>query len=256
MCLILFAWQAHPRYALIAAANRDEFHARPTAAADFWSDAPDLLAGRDLQAGGTWLGVSRTGRFAAITNYREPTPSDRPAARSRGELVHEFLVGTVSPEVYATQLEDQGDEYLGFTLLLGDTDSLLCVSNRDSPPTLVAPGIHGLSNHQLDTPWPKVRAGRERLSSLVADDTVEPESLLELLTDRAMAPGTLPENLQDCGVAEQLAQHFFITSPTYGTRSSTVVLLGRDGTVDFTERQFGPNGMQGDTRHFELGLPE
>jgi uncharacterized protein with NRDE domain len=252
MCLILFAWQAHPRYPLIAAANRDEFHERPTAAAEFWGEAPQLLAGRDLQAGGTWLGVTRSGRFAAITNYREPRPSDIPFSRSRGALVRDFLIGTDSPTEYAGKLSPTAGEYAGFSLLLGDTGSLVCVSNRDGPPALVPPGVHGLSNHLLNTPWPKVRAGRERLSALMASDRMGPEDLLRLLKDRAMTPGDFPDNLDGELVSEQLANHYFIVSPSYGTRSSTVVLVSHEAKVSFTEREYGPNGRRIDTRRYDF----
>jgi uncharacterized protein with NRDE domain len=160
MCLILIAWQAHPDYPLVVAANRDEFFARPTAAAAFWPDAPQVLAGRDLEAGGTWLGVSRQRRFAALTNYREGG-RQRVDARSRGALVADFLTSRASPVAYLTQLETAAAEYNGFNLVVGDGESLAYYSNRgDGQPRWLKPGIYGLSNHLLDTPWPKLASAK------------------------------------------------------------------------------------------------
>jgi len=212
VCLILFAWQAHPRYSLVVAANRDEFHQRPSAAANFWEDDPGILAGRDLQGGGTWLGITRSGRFAAITNYREPLVPEIPMEHSRGHLVRDFL-------------------------------------HDDGAPLA---GSHGLSNHLLDTDWPKVHSGRERLDELLEDENLEPEALFELLTDQALTPGEIPERLEERLAPEQLMKHYFIVSPVYGTRCSTVVLVGRDGGVQFVERQFDPEGNETGTRRFEL----
>jgi len=252
MCLILFAWQAHARYSLVVAANRDEFHERPTAAADFWEDSPDLLAGRDLQAGGTWLGITRQGRFAAITNYREPRAPEPVLARSRGHLVRDFLEGGSDALVHAEALEPQGPAYSGFNLLLGTPAGLAWFSNRNGPPRWVEPGVHGLSNHLLDTDWPKVHAGREHLEALLAGDRIEPGALFSLLTDRALTPGKVPEDVEASLVPEQLAKHYFIVSPVYGTRSSTVLLVEHSGRVLFMERQFSPAGTEIATRSFNF----
>ena len=254
MCLILFAWQAHPRYPLMVAANREEFHERPTAAAEFWPDSPELLAGRDLQAGGTWLGVTRSGRFAAITNYREPLEPEMPLEHSRGHLVRDFLVGEALPMNHADHLMEQGPAYRGFNLLLGNTESLVNVSNRSERPVTVSSGSHGLSNHLLDTDWPKVHSGRAHLESLLRDDRVEPEALFELLTDRTLKSGKMPEDFENSDLPEQLMRHYFIVSPVYGTRSSTVLLLDRDGNVEFVERQFDPGGSATATHSFEFKI--
>ena len=252
MCLILFAWQAHPRYSLVVAANRDEFHQRPSAAADFWEDDPGILAGRDLQGGGTWLGITRSGRFAAITNYREPLNPEPPPERSRGLLVRDFLIDDRAPLRHARDLRAEGSSYQGFNLLLGTPDSLAWVSNRCDEPLSVSAGSHGLSNHLLDTEWPKVHSGRERLDELLEVENLEPEALFELLTDQALTPGEIPESLEERLAPEQLMKHYFIVSPVYGTRYSTVVLVGRDGGVQFIERQFDPEGKETGTRRFEL----
>jgi len=254
MCLILFAWQAHPRYPLVVAANRDEFHQRPTAAAGFWEEWPDLLAGRDLQAGGTWLGVTKSGRFAAITNFREPQAGELPLEHSRGHLVTDFLVDESPPLRHAEQLAERGSAYSGFNLLLGSGDSLAYVSNRSDRPAVVSTGSHGLSNHLLDTDWPKVHAGRAQLESLLEHEQVESEALFELLGDRSVAPGNIPEGTEDSLVPELVVRQNFIVSPAYGTRSSTVLLADRDGNVEFVERQFDPAGMTTGTSRFEFKI--
>lgn len=236
MCLILFAFRHHPRYPLIIAANRDEFHERPTAPACFWDTAPPILAGRDLLCGGTWLGVSREGRFAAVVNYRDPD-ARRDDAPSRGTLVTEYLLCREPTDDFLAGLRKKAGLYCGFTLLFGDTDRLFCFSNQGETPPLVEPGIHGLSNHLLDTPWPKVVRGKDRLKQLLSHDR-EPSvpQLLDLLTDRSLPDDHL---LPDTGVGlekERLLAPLFISGASYGTRSSTVLIVGGDGTVSFTER--------------------
>jgi len=250
MCLILFAWQSHPRYSLVVAANRDEFHQRPSAAAQFWEDEPDILAGRDLQAGGTWLGVTRSGRFAAITNYREPPAPELPLELSRGHLVRDYLAGGSEPLDHARELAARRSSYRGYNLLLGSAGSLVYVSNRYDEFAAIDAGAHGLSNHLLDTDWPKVHSGRERLRGLLEDERLEADGLFELLTDKALTPGEIPAGLEARLAPEQLMKHYFIVSPVYGTRCSTVVLMGRDGSLQFHERQFDPEGQLIDQRSF------
>jgi uncharacterized protein with NRDE domain len=252
MCLILFAWQVHPRYPLVMAANRDEFHARPAAAADFWPQEPELLAGRDLQAGGTWLGVTRGGRFAAVTNYREPLAPEVPLERSRGELVRGYLAGGDPPATHARTVLRAGSAYRGFSLLLGTRQALVQVSNRQDAAEDVGAGCHGLSNHLLDTEWPKVKSGRARLQSLLGGERVEPEALLALLADRSTAPGEMPAAVGADEPRRHLMNHFFIVSPDYGTRSSTVLLLERTGAFEFVERRFAPDGSETGTSRFLL----
>lgn len=252
MCLILFAWRAHLRYRLVVAANRDEFHDRPAAAADFWAEEPDLLAGRDLQAGGTWLGVTRSGRFAAVTNYREPLAPEAPLERSRGDLVRDYLAGDAEPMRHAREVQEHGQAYRGFNLLLGTRQALLHVSNRMEAPADVIAGCHGLSNHLLDTEWPKVTAGKARLRRLLDPDRVEAEALLELLADRAAAPGEMPLVPGDGAFRRHLMAHGFIVSPSYGTRSSTVLLVEQGGRMEFVERRFAPDGSATGTSRFVL----
>lgn len=245
MCTLLFAWQVDPARPLIVAANRDEFHARPTAAASTWprdaeADAPEIVAGRDLQAGGTWLGVTREGRFAALTNVREPFVAPPPGARSRGGLVAEFLRGRAAPGEYLAGLAP--DTYAGFNLVVGDRSSLWYLSNRTGPARALGPGVYGVSNAALDTPWPKVRRGRENLARLVAAGAASPEAVLALLADRAPAPDA---ELPDTGVGlvmERVLSPLCVVSPGYGTRSSTALTIHRDGVVEFRERSHDAPG--------------
>lgn len=255
MCLILFALDSHPDYRLVLAANRDEFFRRPTAPAAFWDDAPQLLAGRDLQSGGTWLGITTDGRFAAITNYRDPA-SYRREAPSRGRLVSDFLRGAMAPSVYLAQLHEEGSGYNGFNLIFGDSARLCCFSNRASLPPAIPPGIHGLSNHLLDTPWPKVSSGREALQRVLnALPPLDPKALFALLADRNIPSDRL---LPDTGVGierERLLAPLFIDTPDYGTRSSTLLLIDRENRVTFLERTFNGRPEEPHTvrRSFRIG---
>ena len=242
MCTLLFAWQVDPSRLLVVAANRDEFYGRATAAAAFWADAPQLLAGRDLQAGGTWLGVTRDGRFAALTNVREPGVSTPPHAPSRGRLVADFLLGRDAPAAYLASLRPA--DYAGFNLVVGDARSLWYLSNRAGPARALGPGVYGVSNAVLDAPWPKVLRGRERLAALVSGGADTP-ALLDLLEDRSPAADA---ELPDTGVGrtmERLLSPLFIASPAYGTCSSTAVVVHRDGALEFHERTQNPQAPAG-----------
>ncbi len=240
MCLILFAYRAHPDYRLVVAANRDEWFRRPTAAAAFWPDAPQLLAGRDLEQRGTWLGITGAGRFAAVTNFRDPT-SHRAAAPSRGELVSRFLLSSASPGDYLAGLRTEAPHYNGFSLLVADRESLYYCSNREGVIRALAPGIYGLSNHLLDVPWPKVRHGKARLAELLARGPTA-DALLELLADTGVAPDAeLPRTGVELEWERKLSARR-IVADGYGTRSSTAVLVSADGEVSFVERTFDERG--------------
>ncbi|HWQ39419.1 MAG TPA: NRDE family protein [Burkholderiales bacterium] len=251
MCLILFAHRAHPRYRLVLAANRDEFLDRPTAVASFWKDAPSVLGGRDLSKGGTWLGVTLDGRWAAITNYREGVRPD-PGQRSRGLLAADYLTAAVDARSYATRLEAQLWRYAGFSLLLGDGTGVCCVSNRPPSWQAVAPGVHGLSNHLLDSDWPKVRKGRVRMSALLElEEDALVAALFDLLSDRRQAADVeLPCTGVDLAWERTLSASF-IVADGYGTRASTVVLIRADGGIRFEERSFGPGAAEFGRRRFE-----
>lgn len=254
MCLLVVAWQTHPEFGLVLAGNRDEFHDRPAAPADWWNDAPGVLAGRDLRAGGTWLGATRTGRFAVVTNYREPMEEGR-GPRSRGDLVADYLRGTDTPGDYVATVARQGDEYGGFNLLVGDRQALGYVSNRGRGPQILGSGVYGLSNHLLDTPWPKLARVRARFGDLMATGP-DPEELLAMLADRTPAPD---EDLPRTGLDlqwERLLSPPFIESPLYGTRCTTVLRIARDGHADFTERRFDLRGSSSGESRFDFETQE
>jgi len=220
MCLILLAWQTHARHPLVVAANRDELHARPAARAGFWTDLPGLLGGRDLQAGGTWMGVSRNGRFAAITNYRGA--HDPKARESRGALVTRFLAGDMSAKAFVETTEKTRGSYSGFNLLATDRHELWWLSNRNGDSRSLAPGFYALGNLLLDTP--EVMDVKARFEG--SRPAIEP--LFSLLAGAR------------------------IVAPEYGTRCSTVLLARDDGHTQFAERAFEPSGAPGSTLRYEF----
>ena len=251
MCLILFSHRQHPRYPFVLAANREEDHCRPTAPMTYWAGKPGLLAGRDLQAGGTWMGLTRTGRFAAVTNFRERTPP-KAGLPSRGRLVLDFLRGTDPPSVFLSRLDALAHTYAGYNLLVGDGTTLWYHSNRAPSPVPVPPGCHGLSNHLLDTPWPKVVRGLAAFEALLGAEALAPEPFLSMLRDETAAPDSL---LPDTGVGiawERILSPIFIRSPEYGTRVSTVIIVDGTGEVQVAERSFLPDGSVADTSFFSL----
>jgi uncharacterized protein with NRDE domain len=252
MCLVLIALHSHPEYSLIVAANRDEFYDRPTAPGGFWADAPSVLAGRDLQAGGTWLGIDRRGRLAAVTNYRQGE-RERPAPRSRGHLVSDFLTTETGALEHMNRVRSDAGLYNGFNLIASDGGGLFYYSNREDRVRTLVPGVYGLSNHLLDTPWPKVASTKTAFDALLnggaSDLTAD---LFALLSDRNRPADHL---LPSTGVGrewERLLSSAFIASDDYGTRSSTVVLAGRDDGIIFIERTFGPRGALGAQARFEF----
>lgn len=242
MCLILLALGAHPEYPLIVAANRDEAYSRPTARAAFWEDHPGVCGGRDLEQGGTWLGIARNGRFAATTNYRQGGGS-ADIKRSRGKLTRDYLTGVEPPEQYLRGVEARAQDYNGFSLIVGHPDAHWFYSNRGGVAQSITPGVHGLSNHLLDEPWPKVRRGKESVTSLLhAGESELVARLFAVLADRAPAPDEL---LAATGVPlerERARSASFIAGDTYGTRASTVLLVGVDARALLFERSFGPGG--------------
>jgi uncharacterized protein with NRDE domain len=250
MCLIVLAYNYHPDYQLILAANRDEYHDRPTEQAGFWSDAPHILAGRDKRAGGAWLGVSTDGKLAAVTNYRDPRQQIMNPP-SRGKLVAGFLqnpMGTL--EEFQRILNHDSQLYDGFNLLYGSSDNLHYFTNRGGSSGPVIPGIHGLSNHLLDTRWPKVSAARSRLKTILQQKNVDQEQIFEALSDPTPFGDDL---LPDTGVGperERLLSPIFIADKVYGTRSTTVLLIDRSNQVTFIERVFDRTQMTSATQRF------
>lgn len=249
ICLLVFAVDSNRDYPLIVAGNRDEFYARPASPAGFWKDYPHILAGRDLEKGGTWLGVTTSGRFAALTNYRDPR-SRKLNPKSRGHLVAGFLAGSASPENYLSQVAEQSDDYDAFNLIVAEPGICASLSSRDRTTRVLAPGIYGLSNHVLDTPWPKVVRAKAAFAELVSRP--EASALLDLLADRtAAADSHLPET----GVSldlERTLSPIFIVSPGYGTRASTAVLFHRNGDIDFYERSFANEGAPIGEREYRI----
>lgn len=233
MCLILVAWQAHPDYPLVVAANRDEFFARPAAPAGWWADTPEVFAGRDLEAGGTWLGVNREGDFAGLTNFRDPV-SQRPGAPSRGALVADSLTAKQGVDQRLAWLASHGADYNGFNLIFSRGPHLAIYESVSGQGKGLGPGVYGLSNHLLDTPWPKVLAAKSRLHTAL-DRLPDTIALLDLLRDDQPAPDT---TLPRTGVSlewERLLSSAFIRAPGYGTRCSTVILRDRAGTTRVRE---------------------
>jgi len=233
MCLILVVWRAHPRYSCLVAANRDEFHARPAAAAAWWPDRPQILAGRDLTAGGTWLGITRTGRFAALTNFRDPEQR-RATAPSRGMLVTSLLESGATVAEGLAYLRQVGADYNGFNLIFSDGERLGIYESVLGRGRELTPGIYGLSNHLLDTPWPKVQNAKSRLQAAL-DDLTGTAPLLDLLRDDRPAPDA---RLPRTGVSlewERLLSSAFVRAPDYGTRCSTIIRIENQGRAYFDE---------------------
>ncbi len=248
MCLILFAHRVVPGAPLIVAANRDEHFDRPAAPAAMWDDHPEILAGRDLSGGGTWLGVSTRGQFAALTNFRNPA-THRADAPSRGDLVKNFLVGQMSARAYVEHIMREVVSYNGFGLLVWDGREIFFVSNRAPAPMQVEPGVHGLPNHLLNTPWPKVVKGRAGLEKLTRAPFAFDEYLALLNDTTPAADCDLPKRGR---ALERERRHsaLRIVNPDYGTRCSTVLRITLDGTIDFAERSFLPNGgLAGEVRY-------
>jgi uncharacterized protein with NRDE domain len=255
MCLILLSYKMHPNYRLILAANRDEFYNRPTAPLDYWADYPDVLAGRDLKDNGTWLGVTPSGRIAAVTNYRDPAARMQNAP-SRGILTRNYLTTDSSPRSYLKDVSKKGNSFNGFNLIVGDANGLFYYSNRTTSVQKLKPGLYGISNHLLDTPWPKVKKGKIRLQGqLNRKQKIDLEKIFEILSDRSLPPD---DELPDTGVGldrERMLSPLFIISPDYGTRSSSVVLIGKSGRVTFWERTFfnmGNEIKEGKTRKYNF----
>lgn len=243
MCLAVLALHHIPDMPVLIAANRDEFHERPTQAAAMWPGEPRIYAGRDLRAGGTWMGVSERGRYAIVTNVRDPGHL-LTEAPSRGALVEDFLRGDARPMDYLADAHARGAQYNGFNLIVGDTREAAYLSNRDGAPRLLAPGIYALSNHLLNTPWPKLtrtKAGFERILQATAQPDLP--ALYANLADPTPADDA---DLPETGIPldrERLLSSPFIVSPNYGTRASTVLALHADGRGELHERRYGPDGM-------------
>ncbi len=253
MCLIVFANNLIEDYKLVFAANRDEFYNRSTEQAEFWTEYPDLLAGKDLQAGGTWLGITKQGRFAAITNFRD-LKNNRIDAPSRGNLTLDFLISDISAEEYYNKLKPTMNDFNGFNLLLGNVDELCYFSNKTEGFHKLEPAIHGISNAVLDTPWPKVEKSKIQLQRLIEYQKIHPWEILNILDDTSPAKD---EELPDTGVGlelERMLSPIFIKSEKYGTRSSTIITVDKNHTVRFVEKTYFANSGRFSNRDFNFTI--
>lgn len=243
MCLIFFAIQQHPNYKLIIVANRDEFYNRQTAPADYWQDHPTIVGGRDLEARkpdgscGTWMAMTKSGRIGMVTNYRDPKNID-PNAPSRGHLVSDYLESQIDPSDYLNEISANGKIYNGYNLVVGSLNDLWYLSNYQDKIEKLTPGLHGLSNHLLNTPWPKVVHGKVKLLTLIEAKTISAEKLFDFLQNTDQAEDS---HLPETGIGLERARalsSMFIKTKGYGTRCSTVVLVDNDNHVEFTERVY------------------
>jgi uncharacterized protein with NRDE domain len=259
MCLIIFAYQTDSRFPLVVAANRDELFARPTAQASIWTDeesGQQILSGRDRQAGGTWLGITKSGRFAAVTNIRDPSQTER-RARSRGDLTREFLASNESPAQYCAALAESYDQFAGYNLLVGDTNSLFYVNNQEKAVWELEAGIYGLSNGLLNSSWPKVDKGRACLKMLMEQpNNLTTDSLLEMMADRTQA---IDADLPDTGIGIEIERKLssaFILNPerSYGTLCSTAIIFDSDGPTRFSEQNFDSLGIKTQGHGFQLPI--
>jgi len=253
MCLIVFANKFHKDYKLIFAANRDEFYDRPAVQAEFWNDHPDLLAGKDLQAGGTWMGITKAGRFAAITNYRD-MKNIKNNAPSRGRITLDYLVTDVSAEDYFLNIKNELKDFNGFNLVLGNRDELFYFSSINAKIEKINPGIHGLSNAFLDTPWQKVKISKKRFQNIIQKNNFDESELFDLLSSTEYADD---EQLPDTGAGknlEKILSPVFIKSEKYGTRCSTVLLIDKNDNVHFVEKTFIPFEKRFTTKEFKFKL--
>lgn len=261
MCLILFAYRSDPRFPLIVAANRDEFFARPSTQAALWTDEESgrrILSGRDEQAGGTWLGITQDGRFAAVTNIRDPSQT-KPRPRSRGELTRQYLAGNDTPQQYCEQLTKSYEQFAGYNLLVGDRHSLYYVNNSEEKVSKLEAGVYGLSNGLLNSSWPKVDKGKASLQMLLQQTgKLTNDTLLAMMNDKSQAEDA---DLPNTGVSidmERKLSSAFILNPEreYGTRCSTALIVEQSGTTRFSEQNFDSLGNKTQAHTFQLPLAD
>lgn len=253
MCLIFLSLHHHPTYKLIVAANRDEFYNRKTAAAAYWEDDPEIVGGRDLEAHGTWMAMTRSGKISLLTNYRDPKNINSQAP-SRGRLVSDYLEKKIPAALYLSEIEKNGKDYNGFNLLTGTVEGLYYFSNYKTGIEKLSPGVYGLSNHLLDTPWPKVQLGKKKFQEILQKETIRSKELFEFLyDDRRAADDQLP----DTGIGlerERALSSMFIKSPGYGSRCSTVVLVDKQNNALFSERIYNLTTFEFSEKTFEFRI--
>ena len=255
MCLLLISYKMHLTYKIILAANRDEFYDRPVEAANYWKENPSILAGRDLKAGGTWIGITKEGRFAAITNYRDIN-LNKENSPSRGKLIIDFLSNKNSIKDYSKILKETSRLYNGYNLIFGDKDNLFYFSNKTENLTKLTPGIYGLSNHLLDTPWPKVEKGKNSFKEKINRKDVGINDLFDILLDKTIPPDEL---LFDTGLSpeiERAVSPIFVETPFYGTRSSTVILWDYSDKIIFVEKSLNSSNKKWITNSFTFKIKQ
>lgn len=253
MCLLVLAWLSHPRYRLVVAGNRDEFHDRPAAPLGWWTDVPGILAGRDLRAGGTWMGLSRSGRFGVVTNFRNVEAAAADGSPSRGQLVPRYLGDDRATGPFVEELSEAAPRFAGFNLLVGGPSALHYFSNAvDEGPRELPPGIYGLSNHRLDEPWPKLTRTRARFTAALEDEDPAPAALLELLADREPAGAIETATTGLPAELERALSAPFVRHEHYGTRCSTLVRVEHDGRTVVHERRFDARGAESGSSRFEF----
>jgi uncharacterized protein with NRDE domain len=253
MCLVFISINQHPNYKLIVAANRDEFYNRKTAPADYWADNPAILGGRDLEANGTWMAINKRGNISMVTNYRDPK-NINPQAPSRGQLVTDFLTTDYEPLSYLQGIEKKGTQYNGFNLVVGSSDQLFYYSNYRNGVDKLNDGLYGLSNHLMDTPWPKVTRGKEKFSAILDGPDFSTNQLLGFLQDDLRAPDDL---LPQTGISlerERALSSMFIKTTGYGTRCSTIILIDRQNQVQFTERVYDLQTFEFTDRTYQFAI--
>lgn len=253
MCLIVISLNNHPDYKLIVTANRDEFYKRETASAQYWEDHPEVLGGRDLRAGGTWLAMNVNGRIGMVTNYRDLSRV-KAEAPSRGHLVSDYVLSTEHPLKYMERVAVKGEQYNGFNLIAGSPDELYYYSNYGEGVTAVPPGLHGISNHLLGTPWPKVKRALQKVDGLLKN-AIDVEGLLDAMYDDVVARD---EELPDTGVGLELERELssmFIKTRGYGSRNTTVITVDRANHVQFVERTYHPVDFSYTTQSFDFHIP-
>lgn len=253
MCLVFISINNHPNYKLIVAANRDEFYQRQTSAAHFWADKPDILAGRDLVERGTWMGVNKKGKISMVTNYRDLS-NLKEKAPSRGQLVSDYLQNGTRPDQYLKEIEASANLYNGFNLIVGTPDELWYLSNYKQGIEKIHPGFYGISNHLLETPWPKVIRGKELVKPLIEKETIDVDAVFSALQDeKTSADDQLPKTGLDYE-REKAVSSIFIKSPNYGSRSSTVVLVEKSGNIQFHERVYDLKTFEFTTTHHRFSI--
>jgi uncharacterized protein with NRDE domain len=253
MCLLFLSIDNHPNYKLVLAGNRDEFYNRKTAAAQFWHDNENILGGRDLVAGGTWLAMTKQGRIGMVTNYRDPQ-NIKSNAPSRGHLVSDFLAGDESTDTYLRRVSENGKMYNGFNLIIGDKNDLSYYSNYREGVEKLAPGFYGLSNHLLETAWPKVARGKERITPVIERAVIDPEKILDALYDDHVADDNVLPVTGLPLAQERALSSMFIKMEGYGSRCSTVILIDKADQVLFTERVYNTSTFDHTTSSFRFSL--